>query len=75
MTKFCKLLDAMINDEEKAFKEDYEELYDALVSIQVTGPESIDYDSKRLGEAIIASIKTDEAKHYMLLFQLKGVVC
>ena len=75
MKEFCKLLDAMVEDEKKASQRDYEELYDALVSIQVTGPESIDYDSKRLGEAIIASIKTDEAKHYMLLSQLKGVVC
>lgn len=68
---FCKLLDLMLADEQKAGTDDYEKLREALEeAVRIDGMEE-----PRLARAILASIEEDEKKHYIMLSQIKSVLC
>ena len=59
MSKFCDLLDKMLEDEKKATTE-----YEELIGLA---------DEKT--KIIIESIKRDEIKHHHLLKELRPLVC
>jgi len=63
MEKFCRLLGAMIEDEHKAYSEEYPKLLDALGS----GNEPY--------RMVIETIKADEHKHHDFLKAMHELVC